>query len=275
MAPANVFKSPIPKDKPNDFKTENSNESTGLSSLKGMPPLNSTKEVNLEPVFPVVNKPVFSGYDQDSDIMETFDVISDDSEQIDTPSPAVDTKESTDKYNNDMNDFTDHEVQDKSRDILSKDVFQDDAIYEPKKDDILAEPNKADSLAEPKKECEIPALSSLKGLPPLKLAPLKRETSPLDPLKKPNLNQISKQMLENSLETDPELQETFNRLQNDSMDAVVVEPFDLTEDISLDEENNPTEDNSEIHTTDRSVSPRFVSSVSGHDFVEGCRPKDF
>lgn len=248
--------------KPKDYKTE-SKESSGLASLKGLPPLNSMKEVHTEPEFPPVKNEVNYSYEQDSDIIETFDVISDDSGEA-AAQNQVDYTENQLK-DDELNDFT-AEVQassDVSKDILSKDVFQDDPVYESKTADIQNETKKVSE-----------GLSSLKGLPPLKLAPLNRDASPLDPLKKPNLNQINRDILENQLETDPELQETFNRLQNDSMDAAAVEPFDLTEDISL-EENNPTEDISEIHTTDRSVSPRFVSSVAGHDLVEECRPKDF
>jgi hypothetical protein len=192
----------------------------------------------------------------DSDIIETFDVISDDSGEVAALNPIDGAQ---DEYSNhELDDFMAESSE------MSRDILQDDALSGSKKIDI---PN------ETKKTYE--GLSSLKGLPPLKLAPLNRGASPLDPLKKPNLNQINRDILENQLDTDPELQETFNRLQNDSMDAAVVEPFDLTEDISVEEENNPTDDISEIHTTDRSVSPRFVSSVLGHDIVEEVRPKDF
>jgi hypothetical protein len=240
---------------PKDFKTDTNRESSGLASLKGFPPLNSMNENYSEPEFPLVKDKVNFNYD-DSDIIETFDVISDDSGEVAALNPIDGAQ---DEYSNhELDDFMAESSE------MSRDILQDDALSGSKKIDI---PN------ETKKTYE--GLSSLKGLPPLKLAPLNRGASPLDPLKKPNLNQINRDILENQLDTDPELQETFNRLQNDSMDAAVVEPFDLTEDISVEEENNPTDDISEIHTTDRSVSPRFVSSVLGHDIVEEVRPKDF
>ena len=239
---------------PKDFKIETNPESSGLASLKGFPPLNMNENYS-EPEFPLVKDKVNFNYD-DSDIIETFDVISDDSGEV-APLNPVDRVQ--DEYSN--HEFDDFMAENSE---VSRDILQDDALSGSKKIDI---PN------ETKKTYE--GLSSLKGLPPLKLTPLNRGASPLDPLKKPNLNQINRDILENQLETDPELQETFNRLQNDSMDAAVVEPFDLTEDISVEEENNPTEDISEIHTTDRSVSPRFVSSVLGHDMVEEVRHKYF
>lgn len=229
-------------------------ESSGLSSLKGFPPLPVKKEIQSDPEFSVLKEDVYDRPDVDSDIIETFDVISDDSEEI--SKPVISTKEAVDEYLND--DFS-SDVPEPVSELSKKELEPSKIMLQ---EDVSNEPMKTSE-----------GLTSLKGLPKLKLAPLKRDLAPLDPLKKPSLIQINKETLENQLETDAELQETFNRLQNDSLDAVAVEPLDLTEDISLEEEYNQTEDISEIHTTDRSVSPRFVSSVSGHDLVEECRPK--
>lgn len=228
--------------------TESTHESSALTSLKGIPPLTLKKETKSEPEFPSLNE-LSDQADLDTDIMETFDVISNHSNDSEEINPMISSKNDV-GLDEALNKFIANEqISNVSKEIL-----------EPSKDSVNIERHSD-------------GLSSLKVLPKLKLTPLNRDTLTLDPIKKPNLNQINKEMLENQLETDVELQETFNRLNNHSIDAVP-EPLDLTEDISADEEYNATEDISEINTTDRSVSPRFVSSVVGHDVVEECRPKE-
>ena len=234
-----------------ELTTDSIHESKGLSSLKGLPPLPQKKE-SVEVPLSDIDK-----IDQDSDIIETFDVISNDSEIASGSKPMIDSQEPLEKDLNEiLNDFTADEVQQRSNTPILNSVQSKNAIED-----------STPSLAKQ----ESKEIGGLKGLAPLKLAPLTRELPPIDSFKKPNLTQLNKDLLENQLEKDPELQETFNRLQTDSMEAAGVVPLDLTEDYSFEEDIN-AEDISEIQTTDRSISPRFISSVAGHDFVEEIRP---
>ena len=262
---------PEVKSRSTKYQQPDKSGSTSLTSLKELPPLSFKKEVSQEIVKDMTDhymndlmqtKSPIDPIDPDSDIIETFDVISNDSEEDNINNILYKEEISLDNHSKEKNG--------ENKNVQADSVQISEKNLEDAKDIKPTEIPFKDIL-KPSDE-----LTSLKALPPLKLSPLKKDLLPrLDSFKKPEMSRADKEVLEDQLDKDPELVETFNRLQNDSSGVIGVDPLDITEDFSFEEENNPTEDASEIHTTDRSVSPRFISSVSGHDFVEACRPNNF